>query len=156
MSHRVRYEEDLNLWAQQQAAGLRAAAAARVNLDLDFENIAEEIESLSGSDRREILSRLEVLLEHLMKLAESPDPQPRRGWWLTVREQRKKIKRILRESPSLETYYSENFSDCYETARARAAYNLDIAESALPVDCPFDADQVLLQDWSPRNRHGLE
>jgi hypothetical protein len=156
MSNQVRHDEDLNLWAQQQAKALRAAAEARVNLDLDFDNLAEEIESLPQSDRREILSRLEVLLVHLIKLAESPDPHPRRGWWLTVREQRKKIKRILRESPSLKTYFLENFSDAYETARERAAYNLDIAESMLPADCPYDADQVLGQDWRPKNRHGLE
>jgi len=50
----------------------------------------------------------------------------------------------------------ENFLDVYETARERAAYNLDIAESMLPADCPYDADQVLGQDWRPGNRHGLE
>ncbi len=156
MSHRARYEEDLNLWAQQQAAGLRAAAAARVNLDLDFENIAEEIESLSRSDRRELSSRLTVLIVHLIKLAESPDPDPRRGWLLTVREQRKGIMNIFRESPSLKTYPAQILTDCYDTARARAACDLCIAESVLSPDCPFDLDQVLRRDWYPVNRHGLE
>jgi len=79
MSNLVRHDEDLNLWAQQQAKALRAAAEARVNLDLDFDNLPEEIASLPQSDRREILGRLEVLLIHSIKLAESPDPHPRRG-----------------------------------------------------------------------------
>jgi hypothetical protein len=98
------YERDFFLWTQEQAEALRRAAReAREgsNLPLDWENLAEEIESLGKSDKREILSLLEVLVEHLLKLAASPADLPRAQWRKEVRAFRRKLNVLLRESPSL-------------------------------------------------------
>src|SRR5688572_3622093 len=78
------YDEDFLLWTQEQAKLLREAAARRVNFPLDWENLAEEIESLGRSDRRELRSRITTIIEHLLKLEHSPVHEPREGWLDTV------------------------------------------------------------------------
>ena len=66
------YEEDFARWTEQQSSALREAAGIGADLPLDWENLAEEIESLGRSQRSELRSRLAVILEHLMKLEHSP------------------------------------------------------------------------------------
>ncbi|MBF0393862.1 MAG: DUF29 domain-containing protein, partial [Alphaproteobacteria bacterium] len=66
------YERDFFAWANEQAALLRAG-----NLSVaDIEHIAEEIESMGRTERREMVSRLTVLLLHLLKWRYQPS---RRG-----------------------------------------------------------------------------
>jgi hypothetical protein len=52
------YEEDFVRWTEQQSRALPEAAGVGTNLPLDWENLAEEIESLGASQRRELRSRL--------------------------------------------------------------------------------------------------
>ena len=80
------YDEDFYAWTQEQAALLRSRQFSQV----DIENVAEELESMGRSDKRQIDSRLEMLLTHLLKwqvqvLLRSP------GWAGTIREQRRRI-----------------------------------------------------------------
>src|SRR5690349_11030302 len=60
------YRTDLALWAAQQADALRSAARERHNLPVDWENVAEEIESLGASERRALASHVRTVVEHLM------------------------------------------------------------------------------------------
>jgi hypothetical protein len=68
------YDEDFVAWSEQQAEALRAAARTGSNQQLDWENLAEEIESLGRSQRRELRSRLSVIMEHLVKLEHFAGP----------------------------------------------------------------------------------
>jgi len=95
------YEQDFVRWTEQQSAALRAAALARSNLPVDWGNVAEEIDSLGRSDRRELASRIATIIEHLLKLQASPADAPRRDWETTVRAQRREIGLLLDDSPSL-------------------------------------------------------
>jgi hypothetical protein len=95
------YDGDLALWAEDQARALRSAGRQRINLPIDWENVAEEIESLGKSQVRELASRIGVILVHLMKLQASPSPEPRAGWRETIIEQRGEIERLIEDSPSL-------------------------------------------------------
>jgi hypothetical protein len=56
------YEQDFYAWANEQARLLRAGRLT----DADIEHIAEEIESLGKTEKRELASRLKVLLTHLL------------------------------------------------------------------------------------------
>lgn len=94
------YDQDFFLWTQEQSSQLRVQAG-RSNVGVDWENVAEEIESLGKSDRRGVRSRLARILEHLLKLAFSPATEPRIGWADTVAEQRQSLREILADSPSL-------------------------------------------------------
>lgn len=95
------YDEDFVTWSKQQAEALRSAARTGSNQLLDWENLAEEIESLGRSDRREMASRIATVIEHLVKLACSPGPEPRQGWRQTIRRERIEIELLLKDSPSL-------------------------------------------------------
>lgn len=95
------YDRDFVAWTEAQAARLRAAGAARVNADVDWENVAEEIESLGRSDARQVRSRMTTIVEHLAKLRYSPAVEPRAGWRTTVRRERRLVEDLLAESPSL-------------------------------------------------------
>src|SRR6266481_6535391 len=96
------YDEDFVRWTEQQAAGLRraqsSAGAGGSNLPLDWENLAEEIESLGKSDRRELTSQVRRILRHLLKLEASPAIQPQPGWRATIIDARREIAGIWRDS----------------------------------------------------------
>src|SRR5947209_2970432 len=77
---RTLYDEDFVAWTQQQAEALRSAARGKTNHPLDWENLAEEIESLGKSDRRELHSQIYRIIRHLAKLQFSSAEEPRRGW----------------------------------------------------------------------------
>lgn len=96
------YDEDFLAWTKQQAKALRAAARSRTNQPLDWEHLAEEIEDLGKSQRRELGSRIREIVEHLVKLQHSPAFEPRSGWRASIRRQRAEIEDLLRDSPSLE------------------------------------------------------
>ena len=144
------YDADFYAWTQDQAARLRNAAAARVNIDLDWNNLAEEVESMGGSERSEIYNRLIELLFHLAKLAWSPDLPPRADWTVSVLNQRDGIAYAIGKSPSLKRHPQEIFDDCWAKARKRAAVALTVPVSRFPLTCPWDLTaQVLDDDWLP-------
>ncbi len=79
------YDSDVAIWADEQASHIRAR---RFDL-LDLEHLADEIQDVGKSERRELESRMAVLLAHWLKWKYQPD---RRGssWDRTIREQRKR------------------------------------------------------------------
>ncbi len=96
------YDTDTVLWSERQADLLRRLAAGeRVNDQVDWENVAAEIDSVGRSQRIALASHVRVVLEHLMKLAASPAVEPRRGWRETVRRARADIRELVEDSPSL-------------------------------------------------------
>ena len=94
------YDEDFVAWTEQQAEALRAAGRGTNQL-LDWENLAEEIESLGKSDRRALHSQIYRIISHLAKLQFSPARDPRLGWRESVRDGRFEAELLLNDSPSL-------------------------------------------------------
>jgi Domain of unknown function DUF29 len=92
------YDDDFYAWIQHQATLLRAAKWQ----ELDYANLAEEIESLGRSDRRQLKHRLEVLIMHLLKWQYQPEHRERgQSWSSTIREQRNRIHDLLEDSSQL-------------------------------------------------------
>lgn len=77
----VDYKEDFYLWTEEQARLRRSGELSSI----DAANIAEEIESMGRSDRRELKSRLIVLLTHLLKWRYQPEGRSK-SWSDTIRE----------------------------------------------------------------------
>ena len=146
------YDRDFVRWTEDQAAALRRAKGA--NLPLDWENLAEEIESLGKSDRRALHSQVRRILRHLLKLTVSSAEGPRRGWQLSIREARNEIAIILRDSPSLRRDVDAIIAEQASLAADLAAADLDehgeLASEARDrvSQTGFTADQVL-GDWFP-------
>ena len=128
------YGADFALWSERQGRLLREAAARRANEPIDWENLAEEIESLGRSERDEVASRVRVVLIHLLKAAASPAEGPRRGWDLSIREARRALRRRLIGSPSLvptlDAVIADEWTDSVETAALELEQHHEIAAAA--------------------------
>jgi hypothetical protein len=148
------YEEDFLLWTQEQAKLLRNAAQHGVNLPFDWENVAEEIESLGRSDRRELRSRIASIIEHLLKLEHSSAREPREGWRNTVDRSRREAKLILKESPSLQHDVPELLDEAFANFAEFALRDLigrgelDKSRQEEILARPYTEDQVL-GGWFP-------
>lgn len=138
------YEADYAQWCAEQGALLREGKLRA----LDRENLAEEIESLGRSDKREIESRLNVLLVHLLKWRFQPDQRTGSGK-ATIAEQRWRISRVVRDSPSLAGYPQHVLAEEYALARATAAPETGLGEDAFPDRCPFSIAQILALEFFP-------
>jgi uncharacterized protein DUF29 len=145
------YQDDFVLWAERQAATLRA----RRFDELDLENLIEEVEDLGRRERDMVESHVETILEHLLKLALSHADRPRRGWLVTVDRQRAKLARKL--TTTLRNHLEAALPALYAGVRrpvARQLENDGVALDALPPTCPYSLDQILDPDWYPANVQG--
>ncbi|WP_448189054.1 DUF29 domain-containing protein [Azospirillum sp. sgz301742] len=157
MSGKFAYDEDYYAWTQEQARLLREAATTRINMPLDFENLAEEIESMGRSDARALSSALMRVIEHLLKLEHSTAADPRAGWRRSVVNHRIDAEEELETSPSLRGRI--DLGRIHRNALRLAANGLEcdgVSAKALPPECPYTLDQILDHDWWPANRHALD
>jgi hypothetical protein len=128
------YFLDLNAWFEDTLNKLKAGKLH----DVDIENLIEEIEGLAGRDKRELESRLEVLLSHLLKRIYVKSENDIRGWELTIREQRNQLKKMLKQSPSLQNYLYQNFSEAWEAALAEVKE--DYPQTDFPKEWEYSKD----------------
>src|SRR5687768_12257291 len=116
------YDRDFASWSAEQGRLLRQRAAA----ELDWDNLAEEIETLGRSERSEIRNRLTVVLHHLLKWQYQPSKR-KPGWAASILEARIQLNAQLQGSPSLRSYPAEVVDKQYEVARLRAADETGLA-----------------------------
>lgn len=144
MAEISRYDDDIVIWAEQQARYLREGRFAK----LDLLHLAEEIEDVGKSEQRELANRMALLLAHLLKWWLQPE---RRGasWEITLRNQRRGIARRLRETPSLRRRLDDDewWAGVWDDATAQAAVETGLAD--FPDACPWTTEQVLDQTWKP-------
>jgi hypothetical protein len=116
---------------------------------LDLENLIEEIETLGRSEKRELESRLTVLLMHLLKYKYQPSKRSN-SWLFTIREQRLRILKAFKDSPSLKNYFQNIFSEIYSDARALASDKTGLTIDTFPENSPFNIELILNFDWLPK------
>lgn len=140
------YEKDVVAWAKEQAALLRSGQLSA----LDIEHIAEEIEDVGKSEKRELASRMAVLLAHLLKWQHQPG---RRGssWSRTIKEQRKAIAAAIRQTPSLQASLSDAdwLAGMWADAVTKAIDETGL--DSFPEDCPWAMEQVLSGEFFPED-----
>src|SRR5579884_963228 len=145
-----RHDEDFYAWTQYQAKVLREMAAADNRLDRD--NVAEEIEDLGKSERDAVESEVRRILEHFLKLAYSPAPEPRNGWMRSIAEARNALEdkltaTLLRDA---QTQFGRLYRAACETAElALRDFGETDAAALFPPACPFTLDQILQRGWYP-------
>ena len=138
------YERDFYAWAMEQARLLREGRLG----DADIENIAEEIESMGRGEKRELVSRLRVLLAHLLKWEHQ---KQRRGtsWRLTIANARDELLEVMRDNPSLKSLLPEAIDIAYPRARRDAAKETRLTLSRFPEHCPWNFEQMMDEDFWP-------
>lgn len=138
------HEGDFYTWAQETADAIRGGRFEGV----DWEAVAEELEDMGRSERRALEDRFEVLLAHLIKWRFQHDRRST-SWTGTIKEQRRKAARLLRQNPGLKPLLSELISDAYESARALAERDTGIDEANFPASCPWTIKQILDEGYWP-------
>lgn len=138
------YDSDFYGWTQEQANFLRSGSLNQ----LDTQNLLEEIESMGRSERRELESRLEVLLAHLLKW-KYQEGRRSRSWTLTIIGQRQKVSRCLKESPSLKHKLNESLEGAYSDAVITAERETQISRNVFPDTCPWTFEQIIDTDFYP-------
>jgi len=138
------YETDFYAWTQQQATLLREEEFA----ELDLHNLIEEIEAVGRSEKRELASRLQVLLMHLLKWQYQENLRSR-SWQSTIRTQRSDLARLLADNPSLRTTVAEVISQIYPDAMLDASEETGLLATTFPATCPYAAGEVLDRTFWP-------
>jgi len=140
----ISYETDVVAWANEQARLLRAG---RFDL-LDIENIAEEIEDVGKAEQRELMGRMAVLLAHLLKWQYQPE---RRGnsWRRTIQIQREQLRRALKKTPSLKTFFADEewWESVWGDAWVGAARETGLDN--FPETCPRTFAEITDDNWLP-------
>jgi hypothetical protein len=138
------YETDFFAWTQEQARLLREGRFS----EIDIENVAEELDSLGNSQKREVRSRLVVVLLHLLKWRYQPAKRSG-SWQSTLIGQREDIRSELEDSPSLQSYPASQLSRAYATARLKASAETKLPLETFPETCPFTIEEILDPDFLP-------
>jgi hypothetical protein len=146
------YQTDYSAWAKRNAELLRAR-----HFDaLDIEHLLEELSDMSKSGRRELHSRLLVLIAHLLKwefqyqnLAERWREFDGRSWRSTIIQQREQIADLLAESPGLKSQFDEAIAGAYSTAVRLAHKETRLPLATFPTQCPYAAEQLLDDNFFP-------
>jgi hypothetical protein len=141
------YETDYNLWVLEMVDKLQ-----RRDLDaLDWENLIEEVMDLSRRDKHRLESLLTRLLEHLLKLGywHSEKERNQNHWRREIRNFRLQIKRLLKDSPSLKSYLSQIFDECYQNGRELARDSSGLLLGNFPEQPMASLEQTLDKDWFP-------
>ncbi len=137
------YERDFYTWTQEQAKLLRQR-----DLDhLDVDNLLEEIESMVRLERRQLVSRLEVLLVHLLRWRHQPELRSRSGD-LTIVEQRRRLQKLLRQNPGLQSHLAKSLQ-AYDDATFGAMCETGLPQETFSSVASYSVEQVLNGDCLP-------
>jgi hypothetical protein len=140
----LEYEQDFYGWIHHHIALLKQGKWA----DIDVVRLIDELESMAKRDKRELTSRLMILIAHLLKW--QFQPAMRSGSWRgSIREQRIQILEQLEESPSLRNNLAESVVKSYPKAVALAADETGLPKKTFPQNCPYAIEQLLNEDSYP-------
>jgi hypothetical protein len=133
------YDRDVILWSQEQVRLLRAGRFS----ELDVEHLVDEIEDVGKSEKRELASRMAVLLAHLLKWRNQPGNRTT-SWRSTINDQRKRIALAIKETPSLKSVMrGKDWQEgVWLDARAQAREETGLPDDDLPEACPWPMDQA--------------
>jgi hypothetical protein len=140
----ISYEKDFYSWTQEQAELLRNS---QFN-SLDIPNLIEEIETMGRSEKRELESRLTILLLHLLKW-NYQEVRRGRSWQLLIDEQRIQFEETLDENPGLKPNLDEIIQKAYRLAVIKASRETKISKAVFPEYCPWNLEQFIEDGFYP-------
>lgn len=141
------YDLDYNLWVLDTVKKLENR-----DLDsLDWENLIEEVLSLSKSDKRKLESLLMRLIEHLLilKYWTSERERNRGHWEREILNFRLQIIRELEDSPSLNNHLNNRFVDCYQKGCKLASKHSQLPLNTFPEKPIASLEKILAENWLP-------
>ena len=133
----TRCEDDYYTWVLEQVELLRAGRLG----EIDLENVADELSALARNEFAKLRSSLRVLMMHMLKWDQQPEHRTR-SWIFSIREQRRRCRRLLAESPGLKSRLDEAREQAYSDARDWAANETHLSVEDFPQTCPYDWDDI--------------
>ena len=137
------HDHDFYAWTQEQVNLLKTGQLDQV----DWQNIVEEIEDMGRSEKRQLESRLEILIIHLLKWQFQPSLRSR-SWQLTIKEQRLRLEKLLEKNPSLQPHLTGAIEDVYPLATISAERETGL--SSFPETCPYKLTEILSPEFLPQ------
>ena len=134
------YEQDETAWLEIMAT----LVAKKRFAELDHRHLSEYLTDMAKRDRREVHSRLVVLLWHLLKWENQPNK--RTGSWENTIDQQRLELRLLLESGTLRNHADEILAGAFAVARKRAARETKLKIGQFPKECPWELDDLLTDD----------
>lgn len=131
------YETDFYTWTQEQC---QALLNRQVN-SLDWQHLAEEIGDLGNRHYDQLSSRLSILIGHLLKWKYQPANRSN-SWKATIREQRRKIDRLLERNPGLNNKWNEALEEAWLDGKDLAIRETGLDDQDFPEECPFSSFQI--------------
>ena len=135
------YEKDYLAWTEQQAALLRAGRTD----ELDLGNLVEELDDMGRAEWRELENWLETLLAHMLKRDHQPEKRSR-SWDNTIDDQRRRLERLLKRSPSLRGHLADTLAEMYPYAVRKAVRETRMNAVSFPAQLPYSVEQVLREE----------
>lgn len=139
------YNHDYYLWLLHTAQLIKEGKFS----EIDSSNLVEEMEDMGRSEKRAVKSNLIILLLHLLKY-KYQSAKRTNSWKATIREHRRRLRDLFKESPSLKPYFTQIFEECYQDSREQAADETGLPLDTFPIFSPFTSSEVLDPDYLPR------
>ena len=134
------YLEDETAWLESMAERIQSGAYA----ELDYANLGEYLSDMARRDRREVESRLVVLLMHILKWMHQPDHRSR-SWRSSIIEERQELAGLA-SSGVLRNHADSVLAEAYVDAVERAAAETGLSAGTFPAECEFSLDELLAFD----------
>lgn len=138
------YETDFYAWAMKTAGLIRQG---RIH-EVDWGQVAEELEDMGRGERREMASRLEELSAHLLKWVLQPKRRSP-SWRRTLNARRAELERLFEDNPSLRQLAPATLEKEYRRAVREASDETSLPPDAFPSRRPFSLDEALSEDYWP-------
>lgn len=145
------YKEDVLAWSRVQAEALRRRESG--HNQLDYENLAEEIESVGRSELRSCGSQVSNILQHMLKIEYVRSPESIRGWRIEVRAFRRGLLKWLTRTieNELRAELDEEVEDAIALMEGRGFITAEQAVEARERGRSWE--QVVDPDWYPEPRY---
>jgi hypothetical protein len=132
------YHDDFYGWALDQVDALRRRSLN----EIDWDNLLDEIEDLSASKRRELRSRLALIIQHLLKWRCQPSFRSK-SWLATIEEQRDQVRELLRENPSLRPTLEPMMPQVFRSGAVGAVRDTGLALETFEAQGPMTFEEVM-------------
>jgi Domain of unknown function DUF29 len=143
------YDDDILEWSEQQAAALRHLAKTRpgVSNEIDWDNVAEEIESVGRSEYAPVQSFVRLMLVHVIKAVSVTETSSILHWRKEVVSFHRDV--LDRITPSMRSRL--DIDRLWQQARKQAEADLAVygqhVAPSLPEQCVLEVRELINPDF---------
>jgi len=131
------YLEDETAWLEAMAERIQVGALT----ELDYPHLQEYLTDMAIRDRREVLTRLVILMMHILKWVYQPEKRSG-SWQNTIFEQQLELSGLV-ESGVLRNHAKATISDAYLKAVRGAKTQTGLPLSIFPAECAYSLEELL-------------